>query len=202
MSKLGEVLKVLPVHSAGTSCQRSLDSSDALWSYSLEVFRAQEVGRKPSKGTCTWGHSVIIVIWKFAALPISPSFMFLCIPLWMFDSVSVTAVLISEYHFLFLCFDVVLLVWASLVAQMVKNLPVMWETWVQTLGPKIPWRREWQPTPIFLPGEFHGQRSQGEFHGQKTSGLQSMGSQRVGNSWTAHTFTCLENHSIIPLGQS
>ena len=24
---------------------------------------------------------------------------------------------------------------------------------------KIPWRREWQPTPIFLPREFHGQRS-------------------------------------------
>ena len=24
---------------------------------------------------------------------------------------------------------------------------------------KIPWRREWQPTPIFLPGEFHGQKS-------------------------------------------
>ena len=24
---------------------------------------------------------------------------------------------------------------------------------------KIPWRREWQPTPVFLPGEFHGQRS-------------------------------------------
>ena len=23
----------------------------------------------------------------------------------------------------------------------------------------IPWRREWQPTPIFLPGEFHGQQS-------------------------------------------
>ena len=23
----------------------------------------------------------------------------------------------------------------------------------------IPWRREWQPTPVFLPGEFHGQRS-------------------------------------------
>ena len=26
-------------------------------------------------------------------------------------------------------------------------------------GGKIPWRREWQPTPVFLPGEFHGQRS-------------------------------------------
>ena len=24
---------------------------------------------------------------------------------------------------------------------------------------KIPWRRKWQPIPIFLPGEFHGQRS-------------------------------------------
>ena len=28
-------------------------------------------------------------------------------------------------------------------------------SWVE----KIPWRREWQPTPIFLPGEFQGQRS-------------------------------------------
>ena len=25
--------------------------------------------------------------------------------------------------------------------------------------PASPWRREWQPTPVFLPGEFHGQRS-------------------------------------------
>ena len=24
---------------------------------------------------------------------------------------------------------------------------------------KIPWRKEWQPTPVFLPGESHGQRS-------------------------------------------
>ena len=24
---------------------------------------------------------------------------------------------------------------------------------------KIPWRREWQPTLVFLPGEFHGQKS-------------------------------------------
>ena len=27
--------------------------------------------------------------------------------------------------------------------------------WVE----KIPWRREWQPTPVFLPGESYGQRS-------------------------------------------
>ena len=36
---------------------------------------------------------------------------------------------------------------------MVKNLPAMWEIWVQSLGRKIPWRRAWQPTPVFLPGE-------------------------------------------------
>ena len=24
---------------------------------------------------------------------------------------------------------------------------------------KIPWKRKWHPTPVFLPGEFHGQRS-------------------------------------------
>ena len=24
---------------------------------------------------------------------------------------------------------------------------------------KMPWRRKWQPTPVFLPGESHGQRS-------------------------------------------
>ena len=28
---------------------------------------------------------------------------------------------------------------------------------------KIPWRREWLPTPVFLPGEFHGQRSLAEY---------------------------------------
>ena len=45
------------------------------------------------------------------------------------------------------------------VAQMVKNLPAMQETWVQSLGQEDPWRREWQLTPVFLPGESHGQRS-------------------------------------------
>ena len=54
--------------------------------------------------------------------------------------------------------------------QMVKNLPAKkkkrernclqyerprFDPWVR----KIPWRRNWPPTPVFLPGEFHGQRS-------------------------------------------
>ena len=48
---------------------------------------------------------------------------------------------------------------ASLVIQMVKNLPAMKETWVRSLGWEDPLEREGQPTPVFLPGEFHGQRS-------------------------------------------
>ena len=46
--------------------------------------------------------------------------------------------------------------WASLMAQLVKNLPVMWENWVWSLVGKIPWRRERVPTPLFWPGEFPG----------------------------------------------
>ena len=93
--------------------------------------------------------------------------------------------------------------WASLVAQMVKNPPVMREIWVRSLGWEEPlekemasrssilawripmdggawwaavhgvaksrtrlsdftfmhWRRKWQPTPVFLPGESQGRGS-------------------------------------------
>ena len=59
--------------------------------------------------------------------------------------------------------------WASLVAQMVSNLPAMQETWVG----KIPWRRAWQPTPVFL--------SEESSWTEESGGLQSMGSQRVGH---------------------
>ena len=48
---------------------------------------------------------------------------------------------------------------ASLVAQMVKNLPAVRETWVQSLIRKMPWKSGWQPTPVLLPGKSHGQRS-------------------------------------------
>jgi len=49
--------------------------------------------------------------------------------------------------------------WASLVPHMVKNLPAMQETRAQSWVGKIQWRREWQPTPVFLPGESHGKRN-------------------------------------------
>ena len=50
-------------------------------------------------------------------------------------------------------------IWASLVAQTVKNLPAMKETWVWSLGCEDPLEKKWQSTPVFLPREFHGQRS-------------------------------------------
>ena len=40
---------------------------------------------------------------------------------------------------------------------------------------KIPWRRKWQPTPVFLPGKSHGREDPGR--------LQSMGWQRIGHDW-------------------
>ena len=58
-------------------------------------------------------------------------------------------------------------------AQTVNNLPAMQETQVRSLVRKIPWRRDRLPTPVFLPGEIHGQRS--------LVGLRSMGSQGVGH---------------------
>ena len=70
---------------------------------------------------------------------------------------------------------------ASLVAQMVKNLPAMRETWVRCLGQEetlekgmathysiLAWRIPWT---------------------EKFGRLQSTGSQRVGHDWAANTFT-------------
>ena len=53
--------------------------------------------------------------------------------------------------------------WTSLVALLVKN-PSVNVGDIRDVGSipgpgRFPWRRAWQPTPVFLPGEFHGQRS-------------------------------------------
>ena len=45
------------------------------------------------------------------------------------------------------------------MAETVKNLPAMWETWIRSRGQEDPWRREWLSTPVFWPREFSGQRS-------------------------------------------
>ena len=75
-------------------------------------------------------------------------------------------------------------------ASVVKNLPAIPETcrrrrfdaWVA----KIPWRRKWQPTPVFLSRESHGQRSLGDYG---PWGL------RVRHNWaTEHTYTYIYIH--------
>ena len=45
--------------------------------------------------------------------------------------------------------------WENLSAMQVDCKRYRFGPWVG----KIPWRRSWQPSPVFLPGEFHGQRS-------------------------------------------
>ena len=57
---------------------------------------------------------------------------------------------------------------------------------------KFPWKKEWLHTPVFLPGEFHGQRS--------LVGLHSMGSQRLRYNWERfthmHTHTHTRTHTL------
>ena len=45
------------------------------------------------------------------------------------------------------------------MAQLVKNLPVMQETYVLSLGWEDPLEKEMAPTPVPLPEEFHAERS-------------------------------------------
>ena len=47
------------------------------------------------------------------------------------------------------------------MAQLVKNPPAMWETWVQSLGCEDSLEKGRLPTPVFWPGEFHGLYSSG-----------------------------------------
>ena len=49
--------------------------------------------------------------------------------------------------------------WASLVAQLGKNLPTMQVTVFDPCAGKTPWRKEQLPTPVFWPGEFRGRFS-------------------------------------------
>ena len=64
---------------------------------------------------------------------------------------------------------------ASLVAQTVKKICLQCRCGFNPLFGKIPWKRAWQPTSVFLPGESPWT--------EEPVGLQSMGSQRVGHDW-------------------
>ena len=74
---------------------------------------------------------------------------------------------------------------------MVKNLPTTQETGVDPSVRKIPWRKEWQPTPVFLLGEFHGQGSLASYSpwGRK----ESVTTERLTHTHTYTYIICIIN---------
>ena len=69
---------------------------------------------------------------------------------------------------------------------------------------KIPWRRKWQPIPVFLPGNSHGQRSLVGYspHGRKDSNMTDHVRARV--CTCTHTNTqveckCRRQHCLLPI---
>ena len=79
------------------------------------------------------------------------------------------------------------------MAQRVKNLPATQKTWIQPLGQKDPWRNEWLPTPLFLPGEFHGEKS--------LAGYSPWACKNVRHDWATNThgtiFSCFCNYICV-----
>ena len=70
--------------------------------------------------------------------------------------------------------------WASLVAQLVKNLPAMQETWVWSLGWEDPLEKGMATHSSMLPGE--------SVWTEEPDRLQSLGSQRIRHDWeTKHS---------------
>ena len=61
------------------------------------------------------------------------------------------------------------------------------DPWVK----KIPYKREWQPTPVFFPGEFHGQRSLGDYSPQSHNVLDT--------TEPTNTFTQVEDATVTPV---
>ena len=81
-------------------------------------------------------------------------------------------------------------VWASQVAQWyrihLQCRKCRFDPWVR----KIPWRRKWQPTPVFLPEEFHGQRS--------PAGYSPPGHKESDATEHAHTsYSCLKRSVVL-----
>ena len=81
--------------------------------------------------------------------------------------------------------------WASLVAQRLKHLPAMWETWVWSLGREDPLEKEMATHCSNLAWKIPRMEEPGR--------LKSMGSQRVRHDWATNTFTfTMEVSGLLP----
>ena len=78
---------------------------------------------------------------------------------------------------------------ASLVAQRLKHLPAMWETWVQSLGPEDPLEKEMATHSSILAWRIPWMEEPG--------GLQSTGLQRVGHDWATSLSLSYLYHNIL-----
>ena len=65
------------------------------------------------------------------------------------------------------------------------------ETWVWCWVRKVPWRRKWQHTPVFLPGKFHGQRS--------VAGYSPWGRKESDTTERTHNWEFIEHLISAPL---
>ena len=81
--------------------------------------------------------------------------------------------------------------WASQLALVVNDPPASvgvvkihgFNHWIW----KVPWRRAWQPTPVFLPGESHGQRS---LEGYTPQGWKELGMPEATEHTCTHVVVC------------
>ena len=133
-----------------------IKSPRSIKSKAVENHSQAEVGLSPNQGTsntCLEGFLGLLWNSNSSVPPIFSSF---------WTGVSVPVIWSSSHHCMVggikvkrrSCIQDITL-GASWVAKTVKNLPEMWEN----LGREDPWRRAWQLTSVFLPGDFHGQRS-------------------------------------------
>ena len=67
---------------------------------------------------------------------------------------------------------------------MAENQSAVQETKIDPWVGKMPWRREWQPTPVFLPGESHGQRNLASY---SRRGLKESDTIEAANTFTLLT---------------
>ena len=56
---------------------------------------------------------------------------------------------------------------------------------------EIPWRRVWQPTPVFLPGKPHGQRSLGSYSPWDCKESNTTEHSHTMTDWTEHLLMCV-----------
>ena len=120
---------------------------------------------------CKWYHMIFVLVWLSSlSIIISRSIHFAAngiIPFFLMSSISI-----------------------SLVAQMVKRLSTMWETWVRSLGREDPLEKEMATHASSIAWKIPWMEEPGR--------LQSMGSQRVGHNW-ATSLISLYIWTILPL---